>query len=187
VIYDLPQVREVVAALTEVRRSRGTQQKDVARRMATTRAWLCSIENGRTPDPHLSTIIRWIAALGVRASMTIYDPKGGDSWLVTLSPERLRRPVLLMGTYRSRETSMTNTPGPCGDNTCVQVELVAAGNYLATSTLGEDRGAVVYTPAEMATFLADVKAGKWDTLHTEARKLADEAEGLAGRPEKLSD
>jgi transcriptional regulator with XRE-family HTH domain len=177
--YDLPQTREVINALTEVRRARGTWQKKIADAMGTSRAWLCGIERGRVPDPHFSTIVRWIAALGVKASMTIYDPHSGDSWLVTLSPERARRPVLLTGTYRSRETRMPITPGPCGDNTCVQVDRDAADNYLFTSTISEGKGAVTYTPAEVAAFLADVKAGKWDTLHTQARELAEAGEKLS--------
>lgn len=56
----------------------------------------------------------------------------------------------------------------------MDVEVTAEG-YAFISTLGADKGRTAYTPDEVATFLTDVKAGKWDVLLTSARTRAAEA------------
>lgn len=49
----------------------------------------------------------------------------------------------------------------CASAACVTVTEHADGIDF-TSTLGADKGRVTYTPAEVAQFLGDVKAGHYD-------------------------
>lgn len=51
----------------------------------------------------------------------------------------------------------------CGTNTCVDIK-PDGDQFVATSTIGPDRGATHYDRAELIAFFADVKAGKWDHL-----------------------
>ncbi len=50
---------------------------------------------------------------------------------------------------------------PCANNACVKVDVYEEGVKL-TSTLGADKGAVVYTHDEWAEFVTNVKAGRVD-------------------------
>lgn len=59
----------------------------------------------------------------------------------------------------------------CPQGNCVDIERVG-DNFLFISTVDGNEGSVTYTPAEVAQFLADVKAGKWDAVHAEAGRLA---------------
>lgn len=56
-------------------------------------------------------------------------------------------------------------PGRCATSACVSVTEHADGIDF-TSTLGADKGRVTYTPAEVAQFLGDVKAGHYDRFLT---------------------
>jgi hypothetical protein len=60
---------------------------------------------------------------------------------------------------------------PCGSNACYQVTETPERMFVLTSTIEDNDGAVIYTPAEMADFLSDAKAGKLDDLHRQARNL----------------
>lgn len=51
----------------------------------------------------------------------------------------------------------------CGTNTCVDIKPDGT-DFRFTSTIGEDKGAVLYNRDELIAFFADVKAGKWDHL-----------------------
>lgn len=60
---------------------------------------------------------------------------------------------------------------PCGSAACVDIEDTGT-DFRFVSTLGADKGAVVYNADEVAQFFADVKAGKWDDFQelAEARR-----------------
>lgn len=62
--------------------------------------------------------------------------------------------------------------GRCGSNACVEVAEVIGG-FRFTSTIDGNGEGVTYTPEETANFLADVKAGKYDALHRDARERAE--------------
>lgn len=62
-------------------------------------------------------------------------------------------------------------PNYCPQGNCVDIERVQ-DNFLFTSTVAGNEESVTYTPAEVAQFLTDVKAGKWDAVHAEAGRLA---------------
>jgi transcriptional regulator with XRE-family HTH domain len=83
--YSLPETRAVIEALAAVRLERGLSQEDLAELMGGDQSWLCGVETGRVPDPRFSTIIRLARALAVTASLTIYDPRTGDSWILPLA------------------------------------------------------------------------------------------------------
>jgi hypothetical protein len=68
---------------------------------------------------------------------------------------------------------------PCSNGTCVDVEVTFEG-FDFVSTLGADKGRVSYTPAEVAAFLTDVKAGKHDDLI----ELAKERTAINARTEE---
>lgn len=68
---------------------------------------------------------------------------------------------------------MEKTPGRCASGACVDITETGGEYFLATSTIEGNDGSVLYTAAEMATFLSDVKAGKWDELHARARQLSE--------------
>jgi hypothetical protein len=59
----------------------------------------------------------------------------------------------------------------CASSHCVEVTPNGDG-FDFTSTLGADKGRVTYTAAEVAAFLTDVKAGKWDAVQARAESLA---------------
>lgn len=61
--------------------------------------------------------------------------------------------------------------GRCGSNACVQVTEVD-DRFVFTSTIEGNDGAVRYEPAEVADFIADVKAGSYDQLLSDARSRA---------------
>jgi transcriptional regulator with XRE-family HTH domain len=86
--YSLPETRAVVEALTSVRIARGLSQLELAELMGANQSWLCGVETGRVPDPRFSTIIRLAQVLDVTASLTIYDPRTGDSWVLPITPDR---------------------------------------------------------------------------------------------------
>lgn len=62
----------------------------------------------------------------------------------------------------------------CGPDNCVEIT-EQDGTFVATSTISPDRGAVTYDPAEVATFLRDVKNGAHDDLLARAEQLAGKA------------
>lgn len=68
---------------------------------------------------------------------------------------------------------MPNTPwpmGPCATMSCVDIETKDDGKtFDFFSTLGADKGRVTYNADEVATFLADVKTGKWDHVEQLAK------------------
>jgi hypothetical protein len=74
-----------------------------------------------------------------------------------------------------KETSMDSiesTGYDCAGGNCVAIAPNSIGGFTATSTLGEDKGRTFYTAAEIASFLTDVKAGKWDAVLAHAESLA---------------
>lgn len=86
--YSLPETRAVIEALVAVRVAHGLSQKDLADLMGADQAWLSTVETGGRPDPQFSTIVRLAQALGVTSSLTIYDPRSGDSWILPITPDR---------------------------------------------------------------------------------------------------
>jgi hypothetical protein len=62
--------------------------------------------------------------------------------------------------------------GKCSSGACVNVTEVGDG-YMFSSTISGNDGAVSYTAAETAEFLDDVKAGRFDDLHRDARKRSE--------------
>ncbi len=62
----------------------------------------------------------------------------------------------------ANETKATRSP-LCGTNACVDIK-TDGGEFVFTSTLGEDKGSVRYNRAELTQFFSDVKAGNWDHL-----------------------
>jgi hypothetical protein len=64
---------------------------------------------------------------------------------------------------------MKTYPTKCSHGGCVQVSDSDPG-FTFTSTIDGNDGAVTYTAAETANFIADVKAGKFDDLHRAARE-----------------
>lgn len=87
--YSLPETRAVVEALVAVRAERGLSQEDLAELMGADQSWLSGVETGRVPDPRFSTIVRLAQALDVTASLTIYDSRSGDSWILPITPDRM--------------------------------------------------------------------------------------------------
>jgi transcriptional regulator with XRE-family HTH domain len=86
--YSLPETRAVIEALTAVHLERGLSQEDLAELMGADQSWLCGVETGRVPDPRFSTVVRLARALGVTASLTIYDARTGDSWVLPITPDQ---------------------------------------------------------------------------------------------------
>jgi hypothetical protein len=56
----------------------------------------------------------------------------------------------------------------CGSNACVQVDVGTTGDVKLTSTLGADKGEVVYTAEEWSVFIDRVKRGELDETVTVA-------------------
>jgi hypothetical protein len=62
-------------------------------------------------------------------------------------------------------------PGDCSAGNCVDIE-PNGDKFDFVSTLGADKGRTTYEASEVAAFLADVKAGKWDAVQARAEALA---------------
>lgn len=62
-------------------------------------------------------------------------------------------------------------PNYCPNGNCVDIEQTG-DTFLFTSTIDGNEESVTYTATEVAQFLTDVKAGKWDAVHAEAGRLA---------------
>jgi hypothetical protein len=60
----------------------------------------------------------------------------------------------------------------CSSGACVEIQ-DTGDTFTFISTIEGNNGAVIYTPSEVADFLADVKAGKYDELHRDARQRAE--------------
>lgn len=58
---------------------------------------------------------------------------------------------------------ITNRPGRCGTDSCVDVKRHDDGVTL-TSTIDGNDGTVTYTHAEWAAFVPAVKRGDWDHI-----------------------
>jgi hypothetical protein len=70
-----------------------------------------------------------------------------------------------------QETTMQKTwTTRCASNACVEVVANDGGEtFTFTSNVDGNDGSVTYTAAEVSAFLADVKAGNFDSLHRQAR------------------
>lgn len=69
--------------LRAVREARGLGQREIAERTGVSHTTISRIENGHT-DPQLSTVIRYLNALGMRLTAIPNDPS------VTRTPDRAR-------------------------------------------------------------------------------------------------
>lgn len=63
----------------------------------------------------------------------------------------------------------SNKTRKCSHGGCVEIQ-DTGDTFTFVSTIEGNNGAVIYTPGEVADFLADVKAGKYDELHRDARE-----------------
>ena len=63
---------DLIAGLVRIRQSKGLSQKDVAERIGSDAASISRFENGER-DPHLSTIRRYVMAIGASIAHNVED------------------------------------------------------------------------------------------------------------------
>jgi hypothetical protein len=110
------------------------------------RAWTCRVRCPRAPEPLNDT--------------TEYDvnhrPSDLDGHRAT-GLTSIGAPQLGAVTWRKATAS-----NPSGD--CVEVAALAGGEVAVRNSREPDGTALIYTPAEIAAFLAGAKAGEFDDL-----------------------
>lgn len=66
--------KEIRHYMTRRREALGLSQRALAAKMRTTQSAVSDLESGRNRNPVVSTVGRWAEALGLRATLKIYDP-----------------------------------------------------------------------------------------------------------------